>query len=115
MKKLNILAVLLFLFVANSNFAQTLSSDQQSILDQFGLEANDHRSAEFQLTSASRSASYPNLKNAIEVFFSTSIKRDYTVICVNTGNPSNFNQVYSILELVDLYISLSNDQTYENE
>lgn len=109
------LLLTLFLLTGYSTVAQNISIEQQNILNQFDLSSNDHRGIEFQLASATNPAQYINLISAIEGFFSSPVKRDYNILIVSTAQAEYLNTPMGIMELVDLYINLNENNNPGNE
>jgi hypothetical protein len=103
------LLLLALLIAGAATYAQEISTEQQNILAQYDLNPQDHRGIEFQLASASNPAQYPTIQSAIEGFFTTAVKKDYTVLTVSSGDPQYLNTPFGILDLVNMYINLSNN------
>ncbi|MBD3636182.1 MAG: hypothetical protein HUJ25_02480 [Crocinitomicaceae bacterium] len=115
MKKVISLLALLFLTGVFSVHAQELTARQQEIVDQYDLRLDDHRSVEFTTDVSNAHAQYPDVKTAIEAFFTTQLKRDYTRLAITNTEGSYFDQTLSILDLIDLYIELTPNETLPNE
>ena len=93
--------------------AQEITPQQQVILEQFELSAADHRGVEFQLENATNQAQYPDMKTALEGYFTTAVKRDYVIITVASGDPTYLNTPMGILEQINLYLELTNNLNNE--
>lgn len=111
MKKFTTLLGLFAIFAfTNISCAQDLTEDQQEIYTQFSLYPNDSRGVEFVVvtpeTLGDCSQSYPDVKTAIESVFNALLITDYSQICVEGDELDYFNRGLSILNLVDIYITI---------
>ena len=111
MKRFATLIALLTFFIGNNvSIAQDLSESQQEIYAQFSLYPNDTRGVEFVSATPETiidcSQSYPDVKTAIEAVFNSLVMTDYLQICVESHEQNYFNRGLSILDLVDIYITI---------
>jgi hypothetical protein len=108
--------VLCSVVVLSANLATGQKSEQQEILNEFGLSINDHRGVIFTSDPSIAQSQFPNGTEAITGFFGTTVKRDLTYINVIDQKGLPINEPLSVIDLVDLYIELTNEnQIEENE
>lgn len=112
---MRLLLPLLILLGSIHTYAQELLPEQEAILTLYDLQADDHRGVEFQLASATNPAQYSDIASAIEDYFTTAIKRDYTILTVTTGEVQYLQTPLSILDLVNIYLSLTQINDPSNE
>jgi len=108
MRKL-LLTLLILVLVSglNKSFAQDWTSEQISILDQFGLEKNDIRGIVFTQSGTNPcNQEVSTVKEALELFLNAQVKRDITTFCISELNSDliTFEQPLDIFQIVSLYI-----------
>ncbi len=115
MKKSTILLILLFAGAFQS-IAQQVTPQQQAVLNDFGVSVNDHRGVEFTTDSTNIHATYNDVKTAIEAFFASPVKRDFTRIRINNSvTQVYYNGPLDVIDLANIYLQVTNNQTTPNE
>lgn len=109
------LLLLTLLFGSRLVLSQELDPNQEGIYLLYDLQLEDHRGVEFQLSTAQNPAQYADIATAIEGFFTTAIKQDFTLIIVSSGDPEYLQKPLSILDLVNIYLSLNQTNDPSNE
>lgn len=116
MTKFITLLALFILVGINQSYAQQITPQQQNVLNNFDVSATDHRGVEFTADTTNIHATYTNVKTAIEAFFADPIKRDFTRIRINNNiNQAYYNSPLGVMDLVNIYIEITTDQTLSNE
>jgi hypothetical protein len=79
---------------------------KNDVYTEFNLSQRDHRGFQFIATNNDCEESFKSIKHAIEFAFTTSKRKDMMFVCVDLPNSKFLNQIYSVEDLVELYMSL---------
>lgn len=95
-----------FLILSANVYSQEWTTDELFVLEYFGLSKDDHRGIIFQpLGEEGCLQSHSNSKDAFTSFFTTTIKRDITIYCLDTNEEIKYYEVIDLHQMVKIYLT----------